>query len=231
LTVICDANYALEFTKNFLYQFEEETKKIKELQDVGFEKLTACAGIAFCNEKYPFHYAVSLAEALCSATKKHAKAIDKDLAPSSLMFHNIQSSNFQSWDKFIKDELTIQNDKETIRCDFGPYYLSQDGQPKIKNFLNTVEAYRCDGSPISRLRSWLSELSKSSQSATNMLDRINDIIKENKKWNCKIMENNLEKLYKGLSNEKLIIDDKNDSRYNKTPIYDVLQILSVMEAK
>jgi len=234
MTVVCNANDALEFTKNFLYQFEEETKKIQELNDVGFKKLTACAGIAYCNEKFPFHYAVDLAEALCNATKKHAKKLVENTeipAPSSLMFHNVQSSNFQSWDKFIKDELTIQNDKETIRCDFGPYYLSQDGQPQIANFLNTVEAYRCDGSPISRLRSWMSELSKSSQSAKSMLDRINDIIKENKKWNCKIMENNLEKLYKGLSNEKLIIDDKNDSRYNKTPIYDILQILSATEAK
>jgi hypothetical protein len=234
LTVICDANFALEFTKNFLDNFEKETSEIQELKDIGFTKLTACAGIAYCNEKYPFHYAESLAEALCSATKKHAKAINKDLAPSSLMFHNIQSSNFQSWDKFVDDELTIisptNNKAEIIRCDFGPYYLSQNGEPQISNFLNTVEAYRCDGSPISRLRSWMSELSKSNQSATNMLDRINDIIKENKKWNCKIMENNLEKLYKGLSNEKLIIDDKNDSRYNKTPIYDVLQILSVTEA-
>ncbi len=224
MTVICDASYALEFTKVFLEKFEELTEKYTN------HKLTACAGIAFCNEKYPFHYAVSLAEALCSATKKHAKAINKDLAPSSLMFHNIQSSNFQSWEKFIKDELTIENDKGEIRCDFGPYYLSQDGQPLIANFLNTVEAYRCDGSPISRLRSWMSELNKSSQSAKNMLDRINEIIKENKKWNCKIMENNLEKLYKGLSNDTLIIDDKNDSRYNKTPIYDVLQILSATEA-
>lgn len=235
LTVICDANYALEFTKNFLDNFEKETSQIKELKDVGFEKLTACAGIAYCNEKYPFHYAVNLAEALCSATKKHAKAINKDLAPSSLMFHNIQSSNFQSWEKFIADELTITsptNDKaEIIRCDFGPYYLSQDGQPLIANFQNTIEAYRCDGSPISRLRSWMSELSKSSQSAINMLDRINDIVKENRKWNCKIMENNLKNLYSKLSNEKLIVDDKNDDKYNRTPIYDVLQILSVTEAK
>ena len=229
MTVICDANYALEFTKVFLEKFEELTEKYTN------HKLTACAGIAYANEKYPFHYAEGLAEELTKATKKHAKDLKKSqklsLVPSSPMFHNIQSSNFQSWEKFIKDELTIPNDKETIRCDFGPYYLSQDGQPKIENFLNTVEAYRCDGSPISRLRSWMSELSKSNQSAKNMLDRINDIIKENKKWNCKIMENNLEKLYKGLSNEKLIIDDKNDSRYNKTPIYDVLQILSVTEAK
>jgi len=225
VAVICNANDALRFTKSFLKNFEHETKEL------GNEGLTACAGIAYANEKYPFHYAVSLAEALCSATKKHAKELVKGTntpAPSSLMFHNIQSSNFQSWEKFVKDELTIQNDKETIRCDFGPYYLSQDSQPQIANFLNTVEAYRCEGSPISRLREWIGELSKSKTYSENLLARINEMIETNSKWNCKIMENNLENLYKGLSNKNLVINKDN---MEKTPIYDVLQILSVTEAK
>ncbi len=222
LTVICNANNALEFTRKFLANFEKETK------DLGNGGLTACAGIAYCNEKYPFHYAVSLAESLCSATKKHAKAISKDLAPSSLMFHNIQSSNFQSWDKFIKDELTIQNDQETIRCDFGPYYLSQDRQPSIEDFENTVKAYRQEGSPISRLREWIGELNKSKQYSENLLARINEMIKANSKWKCEIMDNNLKKINPQLCNQELII---NKDGYRKTPIYDVLQILSVTEAQ
>jgi len=228
MTVVCNANDALEFTKNFLENFEAETKKIKELEGVGFTKLTACAGIAYCNEKFPFHYAVDLAEALCSATKKHAKVINKDLAPSSLMFHNIQSSNFQSWDKFIKDELTIQNDQETIRCDFGPYYLSQEGQPSIEDFENTVKAYRQEGSPISRLREWIGELNKSKQYSENLLARINEMIKANSKWKCEIMDNNLKKINPQLCNQELIIPKDG---YRKTPINDVLQILSVTEAQ
>jgi hypothetical protein len=219
VTVICNANDALRFTKNFLENFEKETK---ELENGG---LTACAGIAFCNAKYPFHYAVSLAEALCSATKKHAKAINKDLAPSSLMFHNIQSSNFQSFEKFIQDELTIINDKESIRYDFGPYYLRQDGQPTIADFLNTVEAYRQENSPISRLREWLGELHKSQIYAKNLLERINEMAKANG-WKCEIMDNNLKKINPKLCNQELIV---NKDGHAKTPIYDVLQILSVTE--
>ena len=222
MTVICDATYALEFTRVFLDAFEQQT-----LAKTG-HKLTACAGIAFCNEKYPFHYAVSLAEALCSATKKHAKDINPNLAPSSLMFHNIQSSNFQSWEKFVKDELTITNDKETIRCDFGPYYLSQEGQPQIANFLNTVEAYRCEGSPISRLREWLGELGKSKTYADNLLKRINEMASQNRKWDACVMNNNLKQFKQELTNENLTI---NKDGHKKTPIYDVLQILSVTEAK
>lgn len=220
--MICDASYALEFTKIFLEEFEKQTH-----EKTGY-KLTACAGIAYANEKYPFHYAVSLAEALCSATKKHAKAINKDLAPSSLMFHNIQSSNFQSWEKFIADELTITNDKETIQCDFGPYYLSQDGQPKIQDFQNTVEAYRCEGSPISRLREWIGELSKSQTYANNLLKRINEMASQNSQWNSCIMDKNLKQFKQELSNDNLIISKDG---LLKTPIYDVLQTLSVTEAK
>lgn len=225
LTVICNANNALEFTKKFLANFENETKEL------GNGGLTACAGIAYCNEKYPFHYAVSLAEALCGAAKKHAKKLVENTnnpAPSSLMFHNIQSSNFQSWEKFIADELTIANDQETIRCDFGPYYLSQDGEPSIDDFLNTVKAYSQEGSPISRLREWIGELHKSKTYADNLLARINEIIKANDKWKCEAMDNNLKKINPKLCNQELIIP-KDD--FLKTPIYDVLQILSVTEAK
>lgn len=226
LTVICNANNALAFIHRFLSNFERETSEIQELRDIGIEKLTACAGIAFCNEKYPFHYAVSLAEALCSVTKKHAKNINPQMAPSSLMFHNIQSSNFQSWGKFIDDELTIHNDQMNIRCDFGPYYLNEDGQPKIGNFIHTVEAYRCEGSPISRLREWLGELSKSQQYADGLLKRINEMASRNTKWNSCIMDKNLKQFQQQLSNQELIIVKDG---LNKTPIYDVLQILSATE--
>jgi CRISPR/Cas system-associated protein Cas10 (large subunit of type III CRISPR-Cas system) len=222
LTMICDANEALGFTKRYLDNFEKNTKEIKELEGLT-DKLTACAGIAYCNEKYPFHYAVSLAEALC----KEAKDTSKRKA-SCLMFHNIQSSNFQTWTKLIEDELTIKNDKETIYCDFGPYYINKEDEILVDDFLNTVGAYKCDGSPISKLRSWLSELSKSHQYAENMLKRINDMVKKSNNWNCEIMEKNLKNFKKELSNETLIV--KKDEK-NKTPIYDILQILSATEAQ
>jgi len=223
LTVICDANEALAFTERYLKNFEQNTEKIEEIKGLT-QKLTACAGIAYTNEKYPFHYAVSLAESLCGQAKKHSNR-----EASCLMFHNIQSSNYQTWSKFVDDELTISNDRCSIRCDFGPYYLREEsGQPLISNFLNSVGAYRCEGSPISRLRNWLSELGKSSTYAENLLKRINTMTQQSNEWNCEIMDKNLEKLNNNLSNEKLIIEKDGEL---KTPIYDILQILSVTEAK
>jgi len=211
VTVICNANDALSFTQEFLKDFEKNTKNIGAL--------TACAGIAYCNEKYPFHYAVDLAEALCGVAKNHSKR-----EHSCLMFHNIQGSHFQSWDKFVEDELTITNDKETIRCDFGAYYLDKENEANIGDFIHTIEAYRCDDSPISRLRNWLSELYRSDKNAKNLLNRINTITKQNDNWNCEIMDKNLKFFDKDLSNDTLIIDKDG---HQKTPIYDILQILSI----
>lgn len=218
VTVICDADDALSFTQEFLQHFEVLSEK-------HFSKLSACAGIAYSNEKYPFHYAVDLAEALCKVAKDHSKR-----EYSALMFHNIQSSNYITWEKFVEDELTIKNknDKKSIRCDFGAYYLNKKDEPSIKNFLNTIEAYRCDASPISRLRNWLRELYKSDKNAELLLERINTIVKDKDEWNCKIMDKNLHYFSKELSSSNLII--KKDGE-DKTPIYDVLQILSATEVK
>ena len=220
VTLICSADDALSFTKNFLDNFEKETSTIFKNKT----KITACAGIAFCNEKYPFHYAVSLAEELCGVAKDHSKR-----ESSALMFHNIQSSNFQSWEKFVEDELTIKSpagkdEYKTIKCDFGAYYLNKEDEASIQNLLNTVEAYRCDGSPISRLRNWLSELYKSDKNAKNLLHRINQVMQEKDNWNCEIMNKNLKFFNKELSNDTLIVTKDKEE---KTPIYDILQILSV----
>ena len=232
MTAVCDADIALEFTKNFIDEFEILTDMAKP--DIK-RKLTMCAGIAYCNEKFPFHYAVKLAEDLCSAAKKHSKNKyvenqENQIAPSCLMFHNVQSSNFQSWDKFIKDELTIGGKKEgraaegenagkTVRCDFGPYYLSQKDEPHIKDFTNLVEIYRGENSPRGKLREWLKELGINDKLAKSMLDRINEMLENKEEF-----DKALSSLYGGLKCGNLILDKDGEQ---KTPIYDVLQFLSV----
>jgi hypothetical protein len=218
MTVICSADYALEFTKIFLSEFERLTIEKTKYQ------LTACAGITYCNEKYPFHYAVKLAEELCSHAKKDSKDFAKEknlpLAPSSLMFHNIQSSNVESFSKFIDDELTI-NKKENIRCDFGPYYLNKyDSKPKIEDFEKVLKEFKKENSPKGRLREWLKDLEFDRTYADNQLKRIKEVTI----WKSE----NLSKLHNELKIDKLIVqkDEK-----QKTPIYDILQILSVTDEK
>lgn len=134
------------------------------------------------------------------------------------MFHNVQSSNFQSWDNFIKDELTIKNKDDNIRCDFGPYYLNKDGEANIDAFVNLAKIYSGEKSPKGKLREWIKELGVNENLAKMMLDRINDMLENRAKF-----DKALDEFYKGLSCENLIIE-KDQSQ--KTPIYDLLQILS-----
>ncbi len=219
LTVICNADVALDFIQKYLENFEENTSKIDELKGLT-DKLTACAGIAYCNDKYPFHYAVSLAEELCSEAKDKSKR-----EKSCIIFHNIQSSNFQSWEKFEEDELTAYHKDKTIKFSFAPYYL--DKAPKINDFRAIVSFYKQDNSPISKLRNWIGELHKNEAYANKLLNRINQISKNDDNWDIDRMSKALKRVDSKLSSQNLLVK-RDDSNYY-TPIYDVLQILSVVE--
>ena len=97
LTVICDGEYALRFAKDFLEQFEEETKRLdskgnfKQISDslkdliprisnnaFGnknennplINRLGICAGIAIVKPHCPFHQAYELAEQLLKSAKQ-----------------------------------------------------------------------------------------------------------------------------------------------------------------
>ena len=121
LTVICRADIAVEFVKNFFEAFEEKTLELTG------HKLTACAGIAFIKSSYPFHYGYNLAETLCAEAKRDAKSPEMrrdGSAPSCLMMHKVQSGFIEDWAEIGRKELTTKDGGSYI---FGPYYLN--GQP------------------------------------------------------------------------------------------------------
>ena len=213
MTIICDADSALEFTKNYLKYFEQETKELTD------HKLTACAGITYCNEKYPFHYAVTLSEELCKASKKASNR-----ESSCLMFHNIQSSNVESFEKFIEDELTIKiDDEKIINLNYGPYYIDKTKETTLENFQNLVGSLSVKNSPISSLRQWIGQLHFNDNYAQTMIERIDEMADLQPNYSKEILNTNFQNLHSGLSLRNPIVD-------NKTPIYDVLQILSVQGA-
>ena len=223
MTVICKADDALEFTNNFLSDFEKQTKEL-----MGKTGLTACAGIAYCNHKYPFHYAVNLAESLCNYAKEHSKKINKNFAPSSLMFHNIQSSNFSNYKDYIAKELTLNSDKNEVGLNFGPYFVKeQNNYATITSFRYLVKALEKKGSPVSRLREWLTILGQDATEAKERLLRINDMMElRNAIYNKKALENSLQKFNEGLSMTNLMLQ-REESKY--TPIGDVISHLSVVD--
>ena len=227
LVVVCNADIALDFAKAFLTHFEHLTRNIHKGKN-----LTACAGIAFFNHKYPIHYALKLAKDLCKEAKSHSKALNKEIPPSSLMFHNIQSSAVQSFGAFIDDELSLgANQENIIRLDFGAYFLRDISEsnatnatnytpkPTIKNLQKVVEIFREDSAPTSRLRKWLSMLDINQNLADNELKQIAKI------YEGFAMKHNsaLQNLHKDLSLSNLIV--RKDA-HHKTPIYDIISLIS-----
>lgn len=222
LVVVCNADIALDFAKNFLAHFENGTQDIYEGKN-----LTACGGIAFFNHKYPIHYALKLAKDLCARAKSDSKAINAKNPPSSLLFHNIQSSAVRSFSAFVENELTLganQIDSKPVRLDFGAYFLRQidNSTPTIENLLNLVEIFRYKDSPTSRLRQWLSILESNRNLADNELQQIAKIYADFGKGN----KDNLAKfkaLHKDLHLENLIVQKDG---IEKTPIFDIISIIS-----
>ena len=223
MRVFCSADIALRFTNEFLKEFEVQTKKeLKSLVDKyslkEFENgLTACAGVAFCNEKYPFHYGINLAEDLCKEAKKEAKKINDTLAPSCLMFHNVQSSFYTSYSDFVKNELEIGD----ISFQFGPYYTNKKFGSTIEDLINIVNCFSVEESAKSRLRKWLSELHYDTNYASSLLKRINQVLDDNIK---QATNNALKELHKDLSLDNLFITK--DSK-DCTPIHDIIEIASI----
>ena len=229
VTLICDADLAIDFVCAFLKEFENNTGFVNAY-DKTREKLNACAGIAFCNEKFPFFMAVKLANELCQRAKSDSRGRDSANPPSSLMFHNIQDSFVGSFDEMRKRELVIRNDSQEIACDFGAYYLNSS--PNIKTLQEVVLSFRDKQSPKARLREWLNILKDSQAKADNELKRIAKVFES--KWTnkqAKKLENPLQedretngkrisRLKEGLSMERLVIK-------GKTPVVDILQILAV----
>ncbi len=215
LTVICRADLALDFTRHFLDFFEVESKiNFNDLpREIDFLKygLTACAGIAFIKESYPFHYGYHLAETLCGEAKKAAKTglTDNKLTPSCLMFHKVQASFVEDFKEIKKHELTAGE----IRFNFGPYYLKDKSKHQtidgLKDCVKQLEGK--EGNAIkSHLRQWLTDLHNNEGLANQKMERLISVASKETEKRLTIL---------GLPE----IAQKD----NKSPIYDWLTINSI----
>jgi hypothetical protein len=188
LTVIIRADLAYDFTKVFLKEFEKSTNKhfadLQALKDTDITYLTACAGIAYIKDSYPFHYGIHLAEGLTKKAKDASKSKEvkagKKLPPSSLAFYKVQSSFTEGLDEMIKRTHSIDN---TNKFFAGPYFTDQingfRSTTEMDKYLNTLLFYANDKSKgISKLRQWITELHKDQSKANLMMDRIKEVNKK-----------------------------------------------------
>lgn len=174
LTLLIQADMALDFTQNFLKNFQENTKnkfsKINVLKDLPELEngLTACAGIAFVKAKFPMHYALDLAEQLCQEAKVHTKR-----TASGLSFFKVYDSHIGSL-KDMRERVSTLNNGES---DYKAYNLK-----KLEILQTTLKALDENADDTkkgtSKLRQWISELSKDSNAAKFMLNRVKDVNKD-----------------------------------------------------
>ena len=177
LTLICRADIAVDFALNYLGCFEKHTAALMaQLKSHGaniqLSGLTACAGIAFVKESYPFHYGYHLAEALCDKAKRDAKRNGDLPAPSCLMFHKVQSSFVESFDEIVRKELTPC---EGHSFAFGPYYIhEQDKRWTVEKLLGLVALLKGkEGNAVkSDIRQWMTLMSEDVEKAGQKKKRV-----------------------------------------------------------
>lgn len=124
LTVICDGEYALKFTYDFLTEFEEQVKKNDVIKPIaerafGVGRLGMCAGVAIIKPHYPFHQAYELAEQLLKSSKqvktkvrhkvqRDAKEEVVSLPCSAIDFHILYDSSGVELNQ-IRDKLKVRD--------------------------------------------------------------------------------------------------------------------------
>lgn len=216
MTAIIRGDLAISYVTEFMKQFEKYTGEGKMktiLQEVGLERLTACAGIAFIKSSYPFYYGYELAEQLCKKAKLESKAFDENSVPSCLMFHKVQDSFVMEYEDIINRELMTAN---SSFC-FGPYFLNQEQKPKdfytieeLEKLSEDLYGKQAEGIKTG-IRQWLTLMHDDEGKATQRLKRLKDLNK----------------------NQKTLIDKLTGGRFGEDgkrvfPAYDVLTLHTIM---
>lgn len=200
-TVICRADFAMEYALNFIKCFEQNTKQLTEYG------LTACAGIAYIKSSFPFYYGYEMAEELCSHAKQDAKKIS-ETAPSCISFLKIEDSFTEGFETIRNRNLTTKDCESFV---YGPYYVN-DGQKNrwtVETLLDTVSSLNDedkDSNAVkSHIRQWLSIKMTNSESAQQKLNRV----------------------LTTLNSKKELIERLTSSRDGKIPAFDVLSLHSI----
>lgn len=127
LTMIVRADLALEYVRDFITLFEQETEKElaplhRQYPKIIPKQMTACAGIAFLKSNQPFSFGYALAESLCSAAKKQSRDCSPEgVMPGSLAFHRVTGSFIDEYGVALERELTARHSGLEIRKTLGAY--------------------------------------------------------------------------------------------------------------
>jgi hypothetical protein len=172
LTLICDGRYAIQFTKDFLGEFERQTKAVELIKRIakkalGDERLSSCAGVAIVKPHFPFHAAYGLAEDLLQSAKEVKRKLehrieykegkDKEVAypASALDYHILYDTSGVDLER-IRGHLRVDADERT-RLYARPYLVTP--KEDLKNFKARDDKKQCEADEWREHRYW-TELKK-----------------------------------------------------------------------
>jgi hypothetical protein len=171
LTVVCDGQYALEFTRVFLEQFEQETQNHSQVSAIAREVfeadcLSACAGVAIVKRHFPFSVAYELAESLIKSAKQVKKRVTKQgdtpFPCSAIDFHILYDSRCLELDQ-IREQFQPE---PTTQLYNRPYVVSSLDHLKAADDSTWAENHHWE--LLSKRVSWL----KNNQSSQKEKDPI-----------------------------------------------------------
>ena len=106
ITFVSEGRLGIYFAQKYLKFFEKQKLSCNK-------KLTACAGVAIVNAKYPFYRAYQLAEELCKNAKKiRYENIEKGLSSHSYIDFHISSTGLSGGLKHIRKQYSIADNKK-----------------------------------------------------------------------------------------------------------------------
>ncbi|MGN0878188.1 MAG: Cas10/Cmr2 second palm domain-containing protein [Oligosphaeraceae bacterium] len=171
LTVVCAPDKAIAFTRTYLDEFARRAR------EHGLGDLTACAGIAFVKQNFPFYYSLDMAEFLCGAAKKRAKAVSMTPVPSSFLFASELGSFVDDSYTAYRKRLLDTPDGHTFA--FGPYATQPGtGLPCIDDLLALADFTHAYTPIRSGVRKLISVVRSSQSDAALYADRLEQLAKD-----------------------------------------------------
>lgn len=193
LTMITRARDAMEFTRNFLSNFEAETRVElapllrnhqnqlgSDAQALFSKGLTACAGVAMVKSGFPFHASYHLAEELCAAAKSH-RSQTPDKPRSSLLFHRVTTPAILPWEEIVHAELSSIRPNGDVAVEAlvgGPWYLEGGNERSVNELAELAALKQLRELPRGALREWLREVQSDQQQADIRWKRMLEVLKD-----------------------------------------------------
>lgn len=112
LTVVCDGRQALQYTKQHLDCFEQETRQHPAIKSVLQNGVTSCAGVAIVKPHFPFFAGYQLAEELLQSAKRLAKN-NPENPVSAIDYHILYDASGPDLER-IRRELTVDDGKTLL---------------------------------------------------------------------------------------------------------------------